>query len=146
TMHLGRLILLAMATLSLTSCKPQPTTPLTALDIIREADSIHESRVGFGAQRTEVYEAYLIFRDTHSREQLLEFTDDPNLNIRGYAAKALREKFPNNHRDCKKLRRPVLLRHRDQPAASLLRLPQKELFGWLIIHLQRAILSNSGRL
>ncbi len=95
-MHLGRLILLAMATLSLTSCKPQPTTPLTALDIIREADSIHESRVGFGAQRTEVYEAYLIFRDTHSREQLLEFTDVPNLNIRGYAAKALREKFPDD--------------------------------------------------
>ncbi|MDA0768207.1 MAG: hypothetical protein O3A87_09765 [Verrucomicrobia bacterium] len=67
-----------------------------ALRVVQDSASVNTGAVGFAAQRTPAFDAFLVIRDTTSREQLLEFTRHPHVNVRAYAGMALQSRFPDD--------------------------------------------------
>ncbi|OYV04043.1 MAG: hypothetical protein CFE26_19005, partial [Verrucomicrobiales bacterium VVV1] len=65
-----------------------------ALKTIREAESVTSGAVGEAGIKTAGYAAYEVVTKQATREQLLACVLDENVNLRAYAAMALKERFP----------------------------------------------------
>lgn len=65
-----------------------------ALQTIRESKSVTSGAVGEAGVKSKGYAAYEVIARQATREQLLILTRDEDVNVRAYAAMALKERFP----------------------------------------------------
>ena len=68
-----------------------------ALETIGSSATVDDAAVGFGAVRTKAYDAFVILCKSATKEQLITLTTDSNVNVRAYAAMALRSNFPDEN-------------------------------------------------
>jgi len=80
---------------SLGLCATLHGAPLDdALETIRKAGTVDTEAVGYAAARTKTYDAFETMTRNATREQLMAFTNDPNPNVKAYAAMALKSTSP----------------------------------------------------
>lgn len=65
-----------------------------ALEVIRNSETVDDEAVGYGGDRTKTYNAFAALEKLATKEQILSFTTNKNSNIKAYASKALRSRFP----------------------------------------------------
>jgi hypothetical protein len=65
-----------------------------ALQTIRESKTVTTAAVGEAGIKTEAFSAFEVIAKQATREQLLALAQDENVNLKAYAAMALKERFP----------------------------------------------------